>query len=723
MNEGASAEEGQTWDPKSGVPPPITLEFGIPPAIPQVVDWDPNGTIPPPLPSWAKRPPSPDVMPPLPPISSPESGTTPPVPAGYGYAEPAWPGKELGLTPPLTPEFGVTLPPQISGESAVPDPQKIAYEGVSQLKERDIENPELLSEKEASKKFLSDERRKIAEEIRAERRRSRDNLAELSARTEIECVFPVEAEKDFEQMAAHYDTLSDERAAEANDIARRLSDSEMSEEDITEERENIRMLVDNDDRLRVLREKLAEHYAKAEGLAKEKFEELQKNVEQTIVRNNSFIVHTLTTHQELRHNELSNVTGRAKLEDDIDLLLSLEPSISTSSITPGLKTKLFQEEFGKIGMIIGGGDIVGATQSDAGSKSMGIKDRRIIGQDGVSTDEIDKTITEREAGDTYNEIVVNNPKVFGIFKSVDIDESGKMMGSPREFERYVNIATKKGVPPYIMTPDRRIYEFVSIDDDGIVTIGNEITPEQVATGNAGLPNEKRKKIGNEILRKHLFKDIHDHHEAKSIVSSLSEDGPDETHLSRDEYLDQLKNNPGEIVFQLSSFPESLRGDKQFMLESAKIDAVYTYEKATEDLKKDPDFVRKVYALQKNQQQTESLIYRLPDNLQKDPEIALIAIENDELDGLDISLADVPQVWESIMNKKVEDADPNQSFVRGIGEEQILTPLLSMRSENSMISISERLLTDPNFVDKLNKRYPNFKFIVDKYKQLRVTKLE
>lgn len=637
-------------------------------------------------------------------------------------AEKSWEGKELGLPPPMTPEFGALIPPSLPTEEAPPDPLDIAYEGVSELQKRTIENPELLSDKEASKRFLSEERQKLAEEIRAERRKSRDKLALLSARTEIEGMFPTKEQADIERMAVNYGALSDMRAGEANGIAERLTgaDSELSQEDASEERENIKQLVENDDKLKVLRSKLAEHYAKADGLAKGKFEKIQKSVEQALVRNKAFLVHTLTTHEKLRHNANSNITNRATFEDDIDLLLSLEPSISTSSITPGIKTSLFQEEFSNMGVILGGGDIEGASSCDADSKSTGIKRRRIIGDRGVSVDKIDETIGQR-TGSGYNEIVVNNPKVFGVFKSVEIDESGKMIGSPKAFEQYIGTATQKGVPPYIMTPDRRLFEFVSIDDNGTVTVGNEITPEQVATGNAGLPSDKRKEIGDEILQKHLFRDVHAQKEAKAIVASLSGEVIAEIQLSNEEYLTQLRNNPTEIDSQLVYFPETLRGDKQFMLESAHVDAVSTYRNATEELMNDIDFVKQVYALRSSQQQ-RPLYSSLPLELRKDQEIALLAIDNGELDLLDSSLAESPEVWDRLVNKEIDNNDPKKWFSRAVGEVQVRNISLYMRTENSTVDYTERLLSNPGFIDKFAQRYPNFKFEIDEYNQLLVTKL-
>ena len=71
MREGIHDEQDSvpTWDPNSGVPPPMTPEYGyidqsIPPPLPVwesppplSQEWDPNGTIPPPLPVWSAPPP------------------------------------------------------------------------------------------------------------------------------------------------------------------------------------------------------------------------------------------------------------------------------------------------------------------------------------------------------------------------------------------------------------------------------------------------------------------------------------------------------------------------------------------------------------------------------------------------------------------------------------------------------------------------------------------
>ncbi|OHA80024.1 MAG: hypothetical protein A2675_00635 [Candidatus Yonathbacteria bacterium RIFCSPHIGHO2_01_FULL_51_10] len=640
----------ETWSPDSGTPPPFTPEYGAPAQAQE--PWDPHGDVPPPL------------------------------------------------------------------ENDIPDPEgetpRVVHKGVSEMQERSIEDPVLLSEREYSKKFLASERKKIAEMIHAERKKSHNQLAKLGVSLDLEEILTPEEEGNIA-------VLSHARAEEATLLAERLGgSSELTAEDVVEERANIKMLVENDEKLGSLKAKIAEHYARADELAKEKFTNFQKSVDQTILRNNAFIVHAFLTREEFRHNELSNVEKRATLEDDINLLLSLEPSISTSSVIPGSGQGLWENN---VGVILGGGDIAGAEQGDAGSYTTGIKGRKIIGQEGISQTKIDAIISKRGDDKGYNEIIVDNPKIFGMFKTVAVDPSGKMRGDVAAFEEYVSLAEQKGIPVYVMTPDRRIFEFIAIHTDGDITTGSEITPEQVARGKAGLPGEKRKEIGEEVLSKHLFKKIHIHKEAEKILASL--DGSDRAsiEISREEYLAQLKNNPGSISRQLREVPESFKNDKSFMLETAMhTEAAFVYEQAGEDLKSDPDFIKQIYALRSGQNKRDVYTY-MPEALKKDEEMALLAIENDDFDALDASLASSPSVWEKICDRLIERTNIYKWSEMKEGDTQVYSPYLSMRGDNySNVNLSERFTTDEVFIHKLNERYPDFQFKVDEYKQFRVTKV-
>jgi len=602
------------------------------------------------------------------------------------------------------------------GEQGILD----SYESMPAMKERIIENPEILSEKEASKKFLAEERKKLAQEIREQRKAQRERLSVLKIDTE-------EANKSSELIEgeledSRYSKFAERQSDEANVISERLSSSELSEQDASDEQENIGQLIASSEEIKSLKSKLEDHYAKADAIAKNKFESMQKSVEQTMLRNNAFIVHTFLLDERLRHNENSNIDKRATLEDDIDILLSLEPSISTSSVVPGSRQGLWGN---RIGVVLGGGDIRGIAQKDDGTVTGGIKMRN---GEISSSKEIDEKVSDKsERG--YNELVVNNPEVFGFFQNVQINKSGEMIGFEKtsseqdnknrkeDFLKYIDLAIQKGMPPLIMTPDRRLFEFSSISNDGIVSVGAEITPEQVAKGKAGLPNEKRTEIGEQIIVKNLFRRIDDQKEAKEIVAELSGKEKSGVELSKEEYLAYARDNQG----RFHDFPKHLLEDKNFMLEAAQFNPVSAYEYAGENLKKDMEFIKRTYSLEKKSV-TSSIYFLMPEELKKNEDIALLAIENNDFQYIDSTLADSPAVWEKIVDKIVERNNPAKWFSRNVGEQEVVGTTFYMRKGFNGVDMTEKLVADTSFVQKLNSRYPNYKFEIDEYKQLLVTKL-
>ena len=285
------------------------------------------------------------------------------------------------------------------------------------------------------------------------------------------------------------------------------------------------------------------------------------SVERAMSRNSIFFVHTINEDARLRHNANSNVASTTTPEDDLDILLAFEPSVSASSVMRG------SDEHGRVsglwsgsgGVIISGGSIVEAHESDAGSVSIGIKNRRSSVSSSLSIKGIDaaiqsaRRVTPDQIGG-YNEFVINNPEISGYFKPGEQDEDGNYwmysVLTRRKLERlhhlynyspnsheYIqehalfhsnldryrasfNSVRARGIPFYCMTPDRRLIEVRSIRDNGILEIGEELTPEKSAVARAGLPMQHRKRLGLQLLDKDVFKNPIDREEAVRIVNSL-----------------------------------------------------------------------------------------------------------------------------------------------------------------------------------------------------------
>ena len=291
-------------------------------------------------------------------------------------------------------------------------------------------------------------------------------------------------------------------------------------------------------------------------------EGIERSVEETALRNNVFFVHTINEHPVLRHNENSNVSKEATFEDDLDILLALEPSISASSVSSGV------DEDGMVsglwsksgGVLIGRGHISAASIRDMGTVSQGIQNRKVFGEmGGKSTEEIDLVIQNanrvhpNEIGG-YNEIVINNPEVSGYFSPGEMDTEGRFWAYGIEirknlerlhelyqknpngyeyrdelelFQRNINKyqnrfnqVKERDLPFYVMTPDRRFFEVVTVNENGSLAVGAELTPEQAAKGQASLKLEKRKEIGRRLIAKGVFRDQDTQQEASDIIENL-----------------------------------------------------------------------------------------------------------------------------------------------------------------------------------------------------------
>lgn len=401
--------------------------------------------------------------------------------------------------------------------------------------ERASQTPELLSKKEASKKFFSAERKQLAQVIQAARRAQRERLDAIKGKIETS---GASENIDDKELDFEYGNLSESQSEESNVMADRLSIEEgLSETDAQEEEGNISKLISNSESIKSIKEKLEEHYVKADAAAKEHFDTLNRSLENVIKRNNVFIVHKIT--EEVYRHALSNVSSETTYEDDIDILLSLEPSISASSLTPGKKARLWP---GESGFLLGGGQIGEAKSYDAGTNAQGIKKR---GGENSSIEKIDEAVGrkdelsrktyERYGEHDYNEVVVNNPEVFGFFQHAGVDEVGRfwaynlktkdlseeaVLTKINTYRERFSVAEKRGIPLYIMTEDRNVYECQGVNDDGTIEVGKQLTPEEVATGRAGLSDEKRKQIGERLLQKKVFRAQETQEEARKIVESL-----------------------------------------------------------------------------------------------------------------------------------------------------------------------------------------------------------
>ncbi len=426
---------------------------------------------------------------------------------------------------------------------------------------------------------MTKERAALAASIREERRAGRDALSELRIKTSLLSNKIEQGGQNYEKLATEMTELEQKRTERANSLAGRIKEvlghktgadnsldhaiNEHSDElSITEGEiddakkeleESIVQLVEADANLKGLRRKIENHYAEAG-------DNMHRTVEQTMMRNNAFFVHTINEDERTRHNANSNVSKETHFEDDLNILLALEPSVSASSLLPGVDSDGYVSGIwtGSGGVLLGGGQISDAEHQDLGTVSWGIKHRGAYNARPKKTaGEIDAVIHARRnsrLGDYsggYNELVVNNPEISGYFKQGVIDEAGvawvhniqtkkelatlhELYENPMRREEYqaalnifnrnlsryrdrFDLIRRKGLPFYVLTPDRKFFEVLQVNDNGTLSLGEELTPERAATGRAGFTSEERKRIGSELLQKRVFKNDEAHNEAEELL--------------------------------------------------------------------------------------------------------------------------------------------------------------------------------------------------------------
>ncbi len=557
--------------------------------------------------------------------------------------------------------------------------------GQKMLRERpSVEVPKKSTQREVSRDLMAEERGRLAQEIISQRKENKAKLAEVSLRLALLQENLISAKGNIESYAARIDELSQLRTEQANSLAGRIkniisrlgvefsADKKLADEIITTEEaindayqqalsmeteiNNINSLIDSDETIVKLRSKLDEHYKSADGLAEENYERKQKTVEQTILRNKVFFVHTILEDEKLRHNENSNVSQSTNFKDDLDILLSLEPSISASSVNPG------KDEDGKKsglwshsgGVILGGGRISGASFIDAGTVSEGIKKRKMHGIKKLQkTEEVDEIAKYRRGkGDGgYNEFVIDDPEVFGYFVMAHRNESGiffisELAAGGKEYDvngKVKNVKEKMaqtaayGIPFYVMTQEREIYKCEGVNPNGtfwVDGIKGQLSPEAVAAGRAGLQADERKAIGADVVSRHLFPDASHHLEAKKIIAVLSgEEGVDQIKLSREECLEHLRGDKDKFLTRLTSLPKEFITDKAFLLEAIKINPLTTFKAISRYLSREltinPEIIKAVYDNIPKGEQGRFVIADLPSEA-VNKELALLAIDNHDI---------------------------------------------------------------------------------------------
>lgn len=171
---------------------------------------------------------------------------------------------------------------------------------------------------------------------------------------------------------------------------------------------------------------------------KENFEsqEKERSVAEIMKEKDTVIVHgiPLLNNSKMDNNNVVN-SSKMNFEESCELIIGLEPTLSTSMPTPERSNNGLAY---KQGVILGEGKVLSAHSSDAGTVAIGINKRMPKHVDSSIQSKIDlEEIVLDVPGRPWNELVVEKPQIAGLFLDMSFDEKEFDSNGPG-FEKYKN---------------------------------------------------------------------------------------------------------------------------------------------------------------------------------------------------------------------------------------------------------------------------------------------
>jgi len=266
-----------------------------------------------------------------------------------------------------------------------------------------------------------------------------------------------------------------------------------------EESEVVRDLIDDKTKIDESRQFLNQFYSGLESKWNEYQEELKiRDIKNIVSDFNVNFIHGI--HPNFVPSGNSPLQDWVDWKTKLKILLALEPTISTSSIKQGDSwTKMFS----RMGVILNGGSVRAANPVDMGSRATTLKQRNVASSSEKPEDEIRRAIVDTHPKDGYNELVVENPKVSGLF--VCLDDTGYYIKKDKvSDEEMVNVSKELGMPLYAIR-EGIVYETEYDQENKKLLTKNIKNPKDFANEPFRITDSQKEQIVNEIFNDSPFK--------------------------------------------------------------------------------------------------------------------------------------------------------------------------------------------------------------------------
>ncbi len=272
--------------------------------------------------------------------------------------------------------------------------------------------------------------------------------------------------------------------------------------------------------------KLAEFYKEQSDL-KSSFESEEKERDiETLSKDKGYIfLHGIPTKNRNMNNTAENnpamKTSGMSTEDKLSLLMGLEPTVSASVLKEGQQDA---QTYYTFGVILGGGKVLSAYKEDSGTLAESLYSRRSKYDRETKQTSIQPNITahldeavnapvESRNWGKYNEIVVEQPKVAGLYINLSQLNNNYDRIGIGELKRYSEIMN---LPIYALK-DGEIYPFdidskIGVMDDGrkyqkenaFEAEGNKLSLDNVIDSRREIGQEEKLKLATSVIEKNPF---------------------------------------------------------------------------------------------------------------------------------------------------------------------------------------------------------------------------
>jgi len=198
----------------------------------------------------------------------------------------------------------------------------------------------------------------------------------------------------------------------------------------------------------------------------------------------------------------SILQAKATWKTKLDILLSLRPNLSVSSIREG---DSYQKMYGRMGVILRNGNIHFASPTDTGSKAKTLDRREVIGMPTGDLKYLKENVSKAilSNNERYNEFGVIEPEVAGYYVNIEQTDysSDWDLVSPREI---VSKTKEWGLPLYVIQ-NGIPYESIYDETSDKLKAGRRITIPEILSNSYQTPADKVESTTQQIFKDSPFK--------------------------------------------------------------------------------------------------------------------------------------------------------------------------------------------------------------------------